>query len=448
MRLRNYEDFFMFAPTRFVSATLVFFIGAMIAMPSTAQSRIDLVRPDAPELTEHGSYPVGVKTVDMLAPGRIDVLNVTDTDIPIYGRPLRVEIWYPAAGDTVPGEVYQTNLRDGITQTEISGMAARDAEALSGESFPVVIVSHGYPGNRLLMSHFGENLASKGYVVASIDHTDSTYADRATFGSTLFNRPLDQRFVLDQMGDASVIGTDLYAIADTSNSAVIGYSMGGYGALIYAGAGVTEASVDYSWSTPRGLLAQNQAGSVSHADLTDDPRLKAVIAIGPWGRNAGFWDGDGLSGISRPLMVMAGSVDDTSKYPALRQIFEESTGVTRHLLTFLNAGHNAAAPMPAPFNSWEFSEEIGFAPFEHYADPVWDSVKMNNIAQHFATAFLDLHLKGDASKVDYLDLVEDPGNAVFATEEDGTFKDEHTYWSGFSKGAAAGLTFETLEPDN
>ena len=60
-----------------------------------------------------------------------------------------------------------------------------------------VIISHGYPGNRYLLSHLGENLASKGYVVASIDHkSDSTYDDQTGLASTLYNRPLDQLFVL------------------------------------------------------------------------------------------------------------------------------------------------------------------------------------------------------------------------------------------------------------
>ena len=75
------------------------------------------------------------------------------------------------------------------------------------------------------MSHLGENLASKGYVTVSIDHTDSTYSDQAAFGSTLLNRPLDQRFVLDQMGDASVIGEDIAAITDAQTAGLIGYSM-------------------------------------------------------------------------------------------------------------------------------------------------------------------------------------------------------------------------------
>ena len=46
-----------------------------------------------------------------------------------------------------------------------------------GGPFPLVVISHGYPGNRYLMSHLGENLASKGYVTVSIDHAESTYAN-------------------------------------------------------------------------------------------------------------------------------------------------------------------------------------------------------------------------------------------------------------------------------
>jgi predicted dienelactone hydrolase len=60
----------------------------------------------------------------------------------------------------------------------LSGRAARDAAPAEGE-FPLVIISHGYPGNRFLLSHLGENLASKGYVTVSIDHPDSTYDDMA-----------------------------------------------------------------------------------------------------------------------------------------------------------------------------------------------------------------------------------------------------------------------------
>ncbi|SOH92632.1 Predicted dienelactone hydrolase [Monaibacterium marinum] len=418
---------------------------AVLLMPITAsaQNRIDLVRPDAPQLAARGEYAIGVRTVTLTNPDVIDIVNVTADAQPRYDRPLTVEIWYPAHaqdGDTT----LTTFLRDGTTQAQLQGQAVRDAEALEGE-FPLVILSHGYPGNRYLMSHLGDNLASKGYVVASIDHTDSIYSDLGAFGSTLYNRPVDQHFILDTLlgQDSPIAGQVL-----TDRTVIVGYSMGGYGALISAGAGVTQTSVDYSWGAPQGLLARHLAGSDSHQQLMDD-RLKGIVTIGAWGRNQAFWDAEGLSGIDIPTLIMAGSVDDVSDYQnGLRPIFEEMTGTDRHLLTFENANHNAAAPMPAPANSWEMSEALGFTPFEHYEDAVWNQTRMNNIAQHFVTAFVDQHLKGMQDRASYFDLTEYAADGVIALEEDGTPTAEHTYWQGFPARSAVGLRMEHRSAGN
>ncbi|QBF32816.1 dienelactone hydrolase [Thalassococcus sp. S3] len=414
---------------------------SVTAVSALAENRIDQVRPDAPELAAYGPYPIGVQTMTFSHPGQIDILNTTADAEPTYDRPLTAEIWYPAAPGTPAGGSYTAVLRDGQTEVTLHGQAARDAEPASGETFPLVVISHGYPGNRFLMSHLGENLASKGYVTISVDHTDSTYSDQGAFGSTLLNRALDQRFVIDQM---EALEGPVGAITDASSVAVIGYSMGGYGALIFGGAGVTQASTEYEWGTPNGLLSRHLAGSESHATLIDE-RVKAIIAIGPWGNNAGFWDAEGLAGFEKPLMLMAGSADDVSIYQAMRGIFDGTTGVTRHLLTFEGANHNAAAPMPAPAESWTPVDTLDFVPFEHYADAVWDTNRMNNVAQHFATAFIDLHVKGDGEKAAYLDLVPVAAEGVFALDDAGNETEAHTHWRGFPARTGQGLLFETKE---
>jgi predicted dienelactone hydrolase len=407
-----------------------------------AENRIDVVRPDAPALAAYGAFKVGVTTLTFVNEDQIDLVNTpAEGDVPIYDRPLTVEVWYPAASDTTSGSSFEVILRDGESTATLTGQAARDAQPRTTGTFPLVIVSHGYPGNRFLMSPLAENLASKGYVVASIDHRDSTYDDQTAFGSTLVNRPWDQRFVLDQMTD---LDSDLGAIIEDDNAAIIGYSMGGYGALIYAGAGVTEASTQYSWGAPQGLLDRNRMGSQSHRELEDD-RVKAFVAFGPWGNNTGFWDADGLAGVDKPLMLIAGSVDSVSVYEAMRGIFEGTLNTTRHLLTFQNANHNAGAPMPAPVESYALPAVNGWFPFEHYADPVWDNTRMNNISQHFITAYLDLHLKGDAAKADYLDLVPSGAEAVWSLDDAGQPTETHTYWEGFREQSAVGLRFETRQ---
>ena len=419
-------------------------LAASLATPAIAENRIDGMRPDAPEFAVPGDFLVGVTTMTFTNPGQIDIVNATADAAPVYDRALTVEVWYPAATGTTPGGSYTALLRDGVTEVTLLGQAARDAAPLAGTAYPLVILSHGYPGNRFLMSHLGENLASKGYVVASIDHADSTYDDMAAFGSTLVNRPWDQRFVLDSL--AGLTG-DLGAIIDADNTAIIGYSMGGYGALIFAGAGVTTAAPDFSYSAPQRLLERNMVGTESLAGLVD-PRVKAVVAFAPWGRNTDFWDAGGLAGIEKPLLLIAGSVDDVSVYSAMRQIFTETTGTTRHLLTFENANHNAGAPIPAPAESYAFNEVLGFAPFDHYADAVWDNVRMNNISQHFISVFLDLHLKGDTVKQPYLTLVPTAAEGVWAVDDAGAPTADNTYWAGFQNRTAAGLRFETLGAGN
>ena len=414
-------------------------VAAILAAPAFANP-IDLVRPDAPDLADFGALPIGVQTLQLLHRDQIDIVNAKDDAQPTYDRPLTVEIWYPAADGTPQGGEYRAMLRDGATEVTLTGRAARDAPPAPEKSFPLIIISHGYPGNRFLMSHLGENLASKGYVTVSIDHTDSTYSDQGAFGSTLLNRPIDQRFVIDEMAQ---LGGDLGAVIDTSAVGVIGYSMGGYGALVLGGAGVTQAATEYSWGTPNGLLEQHLAGSESHEALID-PRVRAIIAIGPWGQNAGLWDVNGLAGLRTPTLLMAGGSDDVSVYGAIRTIFEEANGTDRHLLTFKHANHNAAAPIPAPREAWEPVEGLDFVPFEHYADPVWDTTRMNNIAQHFATAFLDKHLKGDMDKDPYLELIHDADEGIIALDEDGKPTEDHTYWKGFAPRTAKGLRFETL----
>ncbi|WP_405404027.1 alpha/beta hydrolase family protein [Paracoccus sp. Ld10] len=412
------------------------------AAPALSENRIDLIRPDAPELAARGSHPVGVRAASFTDPDRIDVIAATQGGTPTADRTLQTEIWYPAADGTQPGTTYDTILRDGVTPTVLTGSAARDAAPAEG-TFPLVILSHGYPGNRYLMSHLAENLASKGYVVVSADHPDSTYDDQGAFASTLVNRAVDQRFLLDSMAG---LEDEVGAITDADNAAVIGYSMGGYGAMIFGGAGLSRTAVDRTeperFVPPRGLLARLAAGSEDHASLVD-PRVKAVVAIAPWGRQHDFWNADGLNDMTKPLLLVAGSDDDVSVYDAIRQIFEQTTATTRHLLTFDHANHNAAAPIPAPTEAWAMSESLGRAPFDHYADAVWDNVRMNNILQHFTTAFLDRHLKGDDSRAPFLDLVPDSEDGVWSVDDDGTPDEAHSYWAGFPDRSAKGLMFET-----
>ena len=402
---------------------------AAVAAPAAAQNRIDGQAADAPALSAYGDFDIGVRRLDVVNPDQVDILAI-DPDapppatLPRYDRPLAVEMWYPAQDGATGDTTLDAFIRDGATEVELQGRAVRDAApAAAGEPFPLVVVSHGYPGNRFLLSHLAENIASKGYVVASIDHTDSTYRDQAAFGSTLVNRPLDQLHVLDEVARINAdLSSDLAGLIDTDNAGLVGYSMGGYGAVITAGGGVTQGAVDAPFGAPHGTLGVHLAGSDTHEALPDD-RFKTAVAFAPWGRQIDVWDAEGLAGVDIPMLFVGGSADAVSGYEeGFRRIWEEVVGVDRALLTFEGGGHNTAAPIPAP------EEAFAAGVADHYVDPVWDTVFMNNVAQHFVTAWLDGILKGDADAAAFLDLPVDGAGG----------------WTGFADGAADGLRYETL----
>ncbi len=237
----------------------------------------------------------------------------------------------------------------------------------------------------------------------------------------------------------------LNGLADASNTGLVGYSMGGYGAVITMGGGVTQKSIELTWGAPHGTLGVHKGGSDSHNSL-GDPRIKTAVAFAPWGMNTGFWDAETLKGIKAPMMFVAGSVDDVSGYEnGTRAIWKAAVNANRSLLTLENANHNAAAPMPAPAESNKYDEELKFNLSEHYSDAVWDNARMNNIAQHFVTAWLGKYLKADVKMETYLDLVPKSNDGVWAKNEDGTNKPEHNHWTGFPNRTAKGLRYEVLK---
>ncbi len=397
---------------------------ALTQRADAQDNRIDVVTPLAPELAAFGAHAVGVRTITVTDKNRPDILRTKNGEPTArYDRSLVLEVWYPAVASATTGGEYRAIMRDPTVTVTLRGRAVRDAAPLTTDGpYPLLIISHGYPGNRYLLSHLGENLASKGYVVVSIDHTESTYDDQKAFGSTLYNRSYDQLFVLRDIARlaAANSGSFLAGRVDAERAGLIGYSMGGYGAVNTIGGGYRAAAATGPGAPPNQLLLERTAGNPQYA-ASIDSRIKAAVAIGPWGMQAGYWDAAGLAGIRVPTLFVAGSADEVSGYEnGTRAIYRGAVNADRYLLTFQNAGHNAAAPIPAPAESYAYSESLKSFPFTHYADPVWDTRRMNNILAHFVTAHFDARLKGDTTRFEYF----------------------NTSWKGFKRGTAVGLVLE------
>jgi len=359
--------------------------------------------PDAPELSRRGEYHVGVRTLDLVNKNQVNILKAKDGVAPLYDRPLKVEVWYPAIVPEGKAELtsytdYFGSVMDStrpIVPFSFPGRALRDAAPdKQANAFPLVIVSHGYTGSRVLLSYLTENLASKGYVVVAIDHTESTHGDQQGFPSTLLNRSKDILFVLNQIAAAGEASSNsfLSGLVDANNTALIGYSMGGYGVMNVAGAGYSNQLAAYFSSATSGSKAiEVRTTNNAEYKASIDQRIKAVVAFAPWGMARGVWDAEGLKGVKVPVFFVAGNLDDISGYEdGIKAIYKGVVNSDRYLLTYLNARHNIApnAPPAASLFNPAFVKD-----YEHYSEPSWNERRINNINQHFVTAFLGIHLK-------------------------------------------------------
>jgi len=389
--------------------------------------------PDAPELAARGNYNVGVQTIEVINRQQVDVLNYKNDSAATYDRKLKLEIWYPAVipGDNAGMVTYDEVMGNAnakerpIIAFKFLGRATRNATPIRKDgTFPLVIVSHGYTGSRLLMTYLTENLATKGYVVVSIDHMESTFRDAAGFTSTLLNRALDDLFVLKEISRLSVTKDSfLYELVNPELTALIGYSMGGYGAVNVAGAGYSRQAVQFFSSISGGSKALEKR-MIGNAEFkaSMDPRIKIIVAFAPWGMQRGVWNTEGLAGIRIPSLFIAGSEDDISGYEdGIKAIYQGCVNSDRYLLTYLNARHNVA-PNPPPADAMKPGLHID--EYLRYGDSVWDQRRINNINQHFVTAFLDLYLKKNSAYKEYLDV---PENSIEST------------WKGFKPRTSIGL---------
>lgn len=392
--------------------------------------------PVTPELAFPGTYTVGVTTITATDPKRLNTANfILNTE-----RQLVLEVWYPTA-QAKPQEQRKLATYKNVTRLhnpfELQGQAYRDAPALSEGSFPLILLSHGFTGYRTQMFYLGEHLASHGYVVVGIDHSGSTNADikdesdrPAGFINTLYNRARDQQFLLDYFADQA---SPVEAIVDIDRAAIIGHSMGGFGALNTVGGCYDfkpEFFKDGGVPTAIAMVLPFTLNSCFGGGEQLDPRWKAVQLLAPWGGEASVHDIDAMAKITVPTFYLAGDQDNTSGFKnGIKRLHERTGSEHNYLLVFANARHNIG-PHPAPAASFATDFELG-----HYFDPVWDTETLNRVVEHMSLAFLDCHVKADPARCAYLPTRES------SQQYKGADHQFENPWKGFKHLWASGLTF-------
>ena len=394
-----------------------------------------------PELAAKGSFNVGVKTLDLINPAQFNPATQSVED-----RLLKVEVWYPAANTAKAELTTYSDLTRSGKQFTLQADAMRDVGIHNTGNYPLVVLSHGYTGYRTIMYYLGEHLASHGYIVVGIDHTDSTNADVdfesspfSGFFSTLINRSRDQQFVINYFNDQENFASKQI---DTNSAAVIGYSMGGYGAINTIGGCYSFNDQAASMFTGMKDPAQvkqvqqllNSCAGGQYKDVKIDKRLKAMVAFAPWGGQHAIFDSKAMQKITVPSLYIAGNLDDISGYDGIKKLFNQTGSQDKYMLTYKNARHNIA-PHPAPAVARSSSElDIG-----HYYEPSWSMRNINETNKHFVLAMLDCHVKEIESQCQYLDLPRNGDQKVV----DGKPLPQ---WLGFDNRFSTGMDWQQAKP--
>lgn len=228
------------------------------------------------------------------------------------GRPLSAMVWYPSEVAAEAAKVGENAVFYGIS-------AVRNAAPKTG-THPLVVLSHGYGGSWRNLNWLAGELVAKGYVVAAPSHPGTTSMDRRIEeAGRLWERPRDVSRVIDALSEDASVAGDI----DENRIAVIGHSLGGWTAMVLAGArfdperrkadceiNKTIAACTF-WS--RLQVSEEAYGRQRLASIEPDERIGAVVSL-DLGLARGFTPAS-LSAVSVPTLVLAAGTD-TADIPA------------------------------------------------------------------------------------------------------------------------------------
>lgn len=313
-----------------------------------------------------GDHPVGTTVLYLTDTSRPDPWNL-DAD----ARELKVTLWYPTEqrdGERAPymtpeeselvlkGSKIAAIPFDALSRTRTN--AFKDAKP-AGRKLPLVVLSPGFTKPVSTLTSLAEDLASRGYVVAGIDHTYESYATTLADGRVaeclacdsdtdpgfgplvVQGRAADVSYVLDRLPSK----WDGSRVLDLSRIAMVGQSIGGAGAI---------------------------------AAMVKDPRVRAGI------------DMDGTtyaripkSGFSRPFMFM-GSPQHTvgGRDPSWDRDWKLLTGWKRWLV-LSGAEHQSFTDGSLLTGAYGVEPPYG----------VMAAARSSELTRTYVAAFLDRHLK-------------------------------------------------------
>ncbi|MHC1653223.1 alpha/beta hydrolase family protein [Stenotrophomonas maltophilia] len=189
---------------------------------------------------------------------------------------LRYTVWYPAPADSREDPL--TIGPPGAPLFDV-GRSALDAP-LASARLPTLLLSHGNGGSARMMGWLGTALARDGYLVIAVDHPGNNGADEMTLTGSMLSwlRADDLRAALAAVQADPILGLHV----DPARLGVVGFSAGGYTALLAAGARPNlQRLLAFCTAHPDDGVCQPQQEAAAH---TMQARLAAAAspALAPW----------------------------------------------------------------------------------------------------------------------------------------------------------------------
>jgi dienelactone hydrolase len=234
-----------------------------------------------------GPHAVGTTTVVLRDEGRPERYGPT----PGAAREVVLQLWYPADPDASAAAdraVLMPEARAfadlGAAElglppfalghlVQVRGHAASDVAALGGDPFPLVVLSHGWTGFRVIQADLAERLASIGYVVAAPDHT---------FGALVTTFPDGRAVAFDPgaLPEWESVPDDVYV---ERSRALVATFAADLGLVLRALALAPPAPLDGRIDTARlAMIGHSTGGGAAIAACAIEPRCAAVVGFDPW----------------------------------------------------------------------------------------------------------------------------------------------------------------------
>jgi dienelactone hydrolase len=305
-----------FGHTLHAPSLLLRLSGALLLLLTIASALLSWVVPMFRLPTPTGPYRVGTRILQMVDPAR----DAEGGRRPGSQRELMVQLWYPAEPVRCKREVYrrrsETTFKSSY-QSVLRTQSVREAPVLaSAAPYPLLIFNPAWTGQRTQSTFLMQELASHGFVIASIDHT--YYSGLVAFPD---GRVLDGHMA-PALGDFTCLSIAEHLELGNQFVRILAEDV----IFVVDRMGVLNGDAGSAW---HGRLDMSRVGALGHsiggATAVEacylDPRLRAALNLDGW------TFGEVLRhGLAKPWMVIYGKGIEVEP----RDLAAESEGMQRY----------------------------------------------------------------------------------------------------------------------